>query len=670
MRVLVTGGCGFIGTNLTMRCVDLGWDVEVVDRDISRMGAWRSGPYEKAIIHNCDFASDSILDAVRSNKYDVILHQAAVPRVSYSVEHPAETTEENVLKTVRLLEAASGHCSRFVFASSSSVYGDTDKLPLHEGLPTNPKSPYALQKLTCELFIRQFCAFKGLDAISLRYFNVFGPWQYGDSPYSTALSAWCYRLKHNLPLRSDGTGEQSRDLCTTGDAQILMADLSYKRADQVVPGDQVLAFDEKPNSNKKRFFRSGKVSKTAHYTPQKLYAVRMKNGNTIKCTAEHPWLTERGFRTTEQLYLAFSAKEKCLSIKSLVPPHQDWNDYIQPISDKSQYDLGYLAGSLDGDGTYGRYIDSRNGQDIFACSLRVTDTEFADYFDEAFQCHGIACKRSEYQPTYPGAKRAYTVRTNKRSSCEFVTHLFEDISFENSDFCRGYLAAIYDREGDAHRDKTLRLSNTDERILKNVEFILDRFGFAYSNRPKSDSDVRLISVNGGLMEHIRFFQLFQPKITRKWPTVTGREVKTYQNEVQSISLVEIEPVYTIEIEDHHTYIANGMLCHNCYVDNVVEANLCAATSMGTFQGETFNIACGDRTSNNQILEALRKRYPDLQVEHAPFRAGDIMHTQADISMAQRYIGYKPVVRFWEGFERTLKWWGLNSAVSPTVAAER
>lgn len=231
MKVLITGGLGFIGSNLTMRCIDLGWDVEVVDRNISRMGSWRKGVYEKGVyekaaVHHCDFADDVILSAVRSGKYEVIFHQAALPQVSYSVEHPAKTTDENLLKTVQLLEAATGHCRRFVFASSAAVYGDNDELPLREDFITRPQSPYALQKRTCEDFIRLFCELKGLDAVSLRYFNVFGPWQYGDSPYATAFSSWCYCIKKGMSLRSDGDGYQTRDLCYVDnvvDANIMAA---------------------------------------------------------------------------------------------------------------------------------------------------------------------------------------------------------------------------------------------------------------------------------------------------------------------------------------------------------------------------------------------------------------------------------------------------------------
>jgi len=211
MKILLTGGCGFIGTNIALRCLDEGWDVCNVDWDINQVK--RANEVLPTYKVCADFASDKILDRVRDQEFDVILHQAAVPRVSYSVENPAETNDVNVTKTVQLLEAAAGNCRRFVFASSSSIYGGTENLPTPETEPLNPQSPYALQKRVGEDYIRMMCEFYGLDAICLRYFNVFGPHQFADNAYATVVSAWCGAVSRGEPLRLDGTGEQSRDMC-------------------------------------------------------------------------------------------------------------------------------------------------------------------------------------------------------------------------------------------------------------------------------------------------------------------------------------------------------------------------------------------------------------------------------------------------------------------------
>lgn len=215
MRVLITGGNGFIGSHLAERCILEGWHVTVVDRESRSVGNWMDRLLDKqefVFIHS-DMIEQQVLNSIKSQAYDVIFHQAAVPRVSYSVEHPWETTDENINKTVKLLEAANGNCKRFIFASSSSVYGGADELPTKETCPLNPKSPYALQKKVGEEFCRLFGELYNMDTVCLRYFNVFGPRQLGDSPYSTAISAWCHAIKNRQSLRKDGTGEQSRDMC-------------------------------------------------------------------------------------------------------------------------------------------------------------------------------------------------------------------------------------------------------------------------------------------------------------------------------------------------------------------------------------------------------------------------------------------------------------------------
>jgi nucleoside-diphosphate-sugar epimerase len=210
MRVLVTGCAGFIGSNLTARCVKEGWDVTGVD-DLSN-GQVDFLPKGFHFLKD-DFASGEVLSAIRSGGFDVVFHLAAVPRVSYSVEHPVETHETNVYKTLQLMDACRGNVKRIVFASSSSVYGGADELPTRESNPKNPKSPYALQKSIIEDYLKLYRDLYGLDSVCLRFFNVFGPNQLGDSPYSTAVSAWLTSIKRGQSMRSDGDGSQSRDMC-------------------------------------------------------------------------------------------------------------------------------------------------------------------------------------------------------------------------------------------------------------------------------------------------------------------------------------------------------------------------------------------------------------------------------------------------------------------------
>jgi len=211
-RALLTGGAGFIGSNLAIQLSKKGVDVDIVD-DMSN-GQLEFLPIElrkKLVID--DFASEKILNNIKRGDYDVVFHIAAVPRVSYSVEHPVETNNINVSKTLDLITACRNNVKRIVFASSSSVYGNTEFLPTNTTNTKNPQSPYALQKSIIEDYLSLYYKLYGLDSVCLRFFNVFGPNQLGDSPYSTAVGAWLTAIKSGKSMRSDGDGSQSRDMC-------------------------------------------------------------------------------------------------------------------------------------------------------------------------------------------------------------------------------------------------------------------------------------------------------------------------------------------------------------------------------------------------------------------------------------------------------------------------
>ncbi len=211
-HALVTGAAGFIGSNLCRRLLAEGWKVTGVDDLSSGHLDLVQGLKGLTLVVN-DFASEPIIESLEAEDFDVVFHLAAIPRVSYSVENPSETTLTNIAKTVKLMEACRGKIARFVFSSSSSVYGGADDLPTPTSYPRDPKSPYAWHKSSIEDLLRMFGNLYDFDSVCLRYFNVFGPNQYGDSPYSTAISAWCHAVKHGTPLRKDGSGEQSRDMC-------------------------------------------------------------------------------------------------------------------------------------------------------------------------------------------------------------------------------------------------------------------------------------------------------------------------------------------------------------------------------------------------------------------------------------------------------------------------
>lgn len=215
MRILVTGAAGFIGSNMTRQCLEAGWDVYGVDDLSNGHDEFLPKGFRKdhGRFWRCDFAGHSPVDLIRSQCIDVVIHLAAVPRVSYSVEHPLKTNDVNVSRTLALMDACRGNVKRFVFASSSSVYGGADDLPTPETSARNPKSPYALQKAVIEDYLRLYNELYGLDSACMRFFNVFGPNQLGDSAYATVVSAWLTAIKKGVPMRCDGDGRQSRDMC-------------------------------------------------------------------------------------------------------------------------------------------------------------------------------------------------------------------------------------------------------------------------------------------------------------------------------------------------------------------------------------------------------------------------------------------------------------------------
>lgn len=232
-KVLVTGGAGFIGSHLVKRLAYEGHVVDVVDNmtngfyenleelkprcllpgfvDLLDKQAERDPT--RVFLFEDDFASPEMIARIRVYRYDVVFHLAAQPRVSYSVENPSETTDENLTKSVRLLEACKDATGRVVVSSTCAVYGDAATLPTHEDVVRSPLSPYALQKACLEDFCKLFGSLYNQDTVCLRYFNVFGPHQMGSSPYSTVISAWCNAIADKRTLRFDGDGTQSRDMC-------------------------------------------------------------------------------------------------------------------------------------------------------------------------------------------------------------------------------------------------------------------------------------------------------------------------------------------------------------------------------------------------------------------------------------------------------------------------
>ena len=207
---LVTGGAGFIGSNIVRRLLVDGEKVRVLDDYSTGRKANLAG------LENVEIVEGSLLDTgcLRRSLKDVsfVLHQGAIPSVPRSVADPIKSNEVNVDGTLNLLVAArEAGVKRLIYAASSSAYGDAERLPKEESMPPDPLSPYAVCKYTGELYARVFAKIYGLETVSLRYFNVFGPYQDPASEYAAVIPKFIkLMLKDERPVIY-GDGTQSRD---------------------------------------------------------------------------------------------------------------------------------------------------------------------------------------------------------------------------------------------------------------------------------------------------------------------------------------------------------------------------------------------------------------------------------------------------------------------------
>ncbi len=227
-KFLVTGGAGFIGSNICRRLVAEGCFVRVVDNLLTGKRSNLDDMIDKIEFVEADMGDPNVARSVMKG-IDVVLHEGALPSVPRSVDEPELTHKHCVDATFTLLMAArDAGVKRFVYAASSSAYGDTPTLPKVETMPTSPLSPYAVGKLVGEYYCSVFAKVFGLETISLRYFNVFGPYQDPTSQYAAAIPAFVTSILKDQPPTIYGDGEQSRDF--TYIDNVVQANLCAARA--------------------------------------------------------------------------------------------------------------------------------------------------------------------------------------------------------------------------------------------------------------------------------------------------------------------------------------------------------------------------------------------------------------------------------------------------------
>ena len=216
MRCIVTGGAGFIGSNLVDRLVNEGHEVIVIDN--------LSTGKKENLNEEVKFYHKDLTEMRRETDFsvfegvDVVFHLACLARVQLSIENPHLYHDKNVNGLVNVLEGCRKHgVSRLVFSSSSSVYGDAEEVPTSENCKLNPMSPYALHKLIGEQYCKLYSELYGIDTVSLRYFNVYGDRQPTEGAYCLVMGIFAGQRLNNKPMTIRGDGEQRRDFTHVDD---------------------------------------------------------------------------------------------------------------------------------------------------------------------------------------------------------------------------------------------------------------------------------------------------------------------------------------------------------------------------------------------------------------------------------------------------------------------
>ena len=229
---LVTGGAGFIGTNLVHFLVEQGHTVKVVD-DLT--AGKRERLPDSIDFYKLDIRDTAALSSVCEG-VDVIIHLAALPRLQFSIDHPQVAHDVNITGTHSDLEAArAAGVKRIVYAASSSAYGDQETLPLTTDLPPQPKTPYALQKYVGEAYMKLWSELFGLQTVSLRFFNVYGPHLDPDGAYALVIGRFLKLAAEGQPLTIVGDGEQTRDFTHVRD--VVSALYLASQSDEVGNGE-------------------------------------------------------------------------------------------------------------------------------------------------------------------------------------------------------------------------------------------------------------------------------------------------------------------------------------------------------------------------------------------------------------------------------------------------
>lgn len=234
MKYLITGGAGFIGSHLVATLIEAGHEVRIIDNFLTgkRENLHPQAQFFEADIRNLEAIKPAFVGV------DGVFHTAALPRVQVSIQNPIETNEVNITGTLNVILAAKeAGVKRLVYSASSSAYGDPISLPLVEIMKPNPKSPYGLQKYVGEEYAKLAALFYGLETVSLRYFNVFGPRMADDGAYCTVIAIFLRQRSANEALTIYGDGSVTRDFTHVRD--VVRANILAMTGEKVGKGEVI-----------------------------------------------------------------------------------------------------------------------------------------------------------------------------------------------------------------------------------------------------------------------------------------------------------------------------------------------------------------------------------------------------------------------------------------------
>jgi len=234
VKTLVTGGAGFIGSNLVDKLIEENHRVIIID-NLSTGKEANINP--RAELHKLDIRNLKEIEPL-FKEVDVVFHLAAQPRIQPSIVDPLESHSNNVVGTLNVLQASrTAGIKKLIYSASSSAYGDQKKLPLKEDMPTHPKSPYSLFKLIGEYYCKLFNELYGLPTVCLRYFNVYGPRQTYEGAYATVIGIFLRQAEAGEPLTIVGDGAQTRDFTHVYD--VVRANILAMNSDKVGNGEVI-----------------------------------------------------------------------------------------------------------------------------------------------------------------------------------------------------------------------------------------------------------------------------------------------------------------------------------------------------------------------------------------------------------------------------------------------